>query len=104
MADPDRRTLKERGRIAGGSLKYMRTLAPVPPVSLATTLVPPGRACFAQESFAGPDTGDQRATREISWRLAVVGKAMAEAAYSSNEAAAMTLILKKLDFMIFSLL
>ena len=74
----DRRTLKERGRIAGGSLKYMRTLAPVPPVSLATTLVPPGRACFARESFAGPDTGDQRATREISWRLAVVGKAMAE--------------------------
>lgn len=78
MPDPDRRTLKERGRIAGGSLKYMRTLAPVPPVSLATTLRPPGRACFALESFAGPDTGDERATREISWRLAVVGKAMAE--------------------------
>jgi hypothetical protein len=78
VPDPDRRTLKERGRIAGGSLKYMRTLAPVPPVSLATTLLPPGRACFAQESFAGPDTGDERATREISWRLALVGKAMAE--------------------------
>jgi hypothetical protein len=78
VPDPDRRTLKERGRIAGGSLKYMRTLAPVPPVSLATTLVPPGRACFALESFVAPDTADQRATREISWRLALVGKAMAE--------------------------
>ena len=42
VPDPDRRTLKERGRIAGGSLKYMRTLAPVPPVSLATALVPAG--------------------------------------------------------------
>ena len=42
VPDPDRRTLKERGRIAGGSLKYMRTLAPVPPVSLATTLRPAG--------------------------------------------------------------
>lgn len=73
-------SLRERGRIAGGSLKYMRTLAPVPPVSPATALVPPGRACFRQESFLGPDPalGDPRATREIVWRLAVVGKAMAE--------------------------
>lgn len=78
VPDRDRRTLKERGRIAGGSLTYMRALAPVPPISLATTLLPPGRACFAQESFVGPDTGDQRATRDISWRLALVGKAMAE--------------------------
>jgi hypothetical protein len=78
VPDRDRRTLKERGRIAGHNLKYMRTLAPVAPVSLATRLSPPGRACFAQETFAGSATGDQRASREISWRLALVGKAMAE--------------------------
>ncbi len=58
----------------------MRTLAPVPPVSPAAALVPPGRACFRHESFAAPESagGDRRHTREITWRLAVVGKAMAE--------------------------
>lgn len=80
VAERDPRPLRVRGRIAGGSLKYIRTLAPVPPVSLATALVPPGRACFRHESFLNPDlvAGDRRATREISWRLALVGKAMAE--------------------------
>ncbi len=76
--EESRRTLNERCRIAGRSLTYLRTIAPVPPVSLAATLVPPGRACFMQESFVGPDAGEQRATRELSWRLALVGKAMAE--------------------------
>jgi hypothetical protein len=78
VPDRDRRPWKERGRIAGSSLKYMKTLAPVPPVSLATTLVPPGRACCAYQSFVAPAAGDQRASREIWWRLALVGKAMAE--------------------------
>jgi hypothetical protein len=42
-------------------------------------VVPPGRTRFRQESFVGQDTaGGDRATREISWRLALVGKAMAE--------------------------
>jgi len=52
----------------------------VPPVSPAAALVPPGRACFRLESFLGSDSaaGDRRATREISWRLALVGRAMAE--------------------------
>ncbi len=76
--EESRRTLRERCRVAGPSLTYLRTVAPVPPVSLAATLVPPGRACFMQESFVAPDAGDQRATRELSWRLALVGKAMAE--------------------------
>jgi len=79
VAESDVRPLRERARIAGGSLKYMRTLAPVPPVSPGTALVPPGRSFFRQESFVSDDpSGGARATREISWRLALVGKAMAE--------------------------
>jgi len=79
VPERDRRSLRERGRIAGRSLKYMRTLAPVPPVSPAAALVPPGRTQFRHESFAAADpAADRRATREITWRLAVVGKAMAE--------------------------
>ena len=78
VPDRDSRTLIERGRIAGASLKYLRTLAPVPPVSPGAAPMPPGRACFRQESFVGPDSADQRATREISWRVALVGKALTE--------------------------
>ena len=77
---PDRapRRLLERGRIAGASLKYLRTLAPVPPVSPGGPPVPPGRACFKHESFVAPPSTDPRATREICWRVALVGKAMTE--------------------------
>jgi hypothetical protein len=80
VADPDLRPLVERARIAGGSLKYMGTIAPVPPVSPATALVPPGRTRFKQESFLAANARAEatRATREIAWRLAVVGKAMTE--------------------------
>ena len=58
----------------------MRTLAPVPPVSPGTTLLSSGRACSRQESFLGPELGadERRVTREMAWRLALVGKAMAE--------------------------
>jgi len=77
---PDRapRPLLERRRIAGASLKYLRTLAPVPPVSPGGPPVPPGRACFKHESFVASPSTDQRATREICWRVALVGKAMTE--------------------------
>ena len=80
VSERDRRSLVARGRIAGGSLKYLRTLAPVPPVSPGGRPLPPGRACFRRQSFVAPDSTDQRATREICWRVAVVGKAMAELA------------------------
>src|SRR5262249_50043713 len=70
--------LVERGRIAGGNLKYLKTLAPVPPVSPGGPPVPPGRACFRRQSFTASEATDQRATREICWRVAVVGKAMTE--------------------------
>ena len=78
VPDRDRRRLSERGRIARGSLGYMRRLAPVPPVSPGRALTSPGGARFRVESFSEPERGehDRRATREISWRLAVVGKAM----------------------------
>jgi hypothetical protein len=77
---PDTRSLRERGRVAGRGRRYLRALAPVPPVSPARELAPPGRACFRRESFLAPDLSpdDRRLTREISWRLALVGKAMAD--------------------------
>jgi len=77
---PDRsaRSLVQRGRIAGASLKYLRTLATVPPVSPGGRPLPPGRACFRHDTFVAPPSRDQRATREICWRVALVGKAMTE--------------------------
>ena len=78
VSDRDRRSLVQRSRIAGGSLKYLRTLAPVPPVSAGHQPVPPGRACFKRQGFIAPDSSDQRTTREICWRVALVGKAMTE--------------------------
>jgi hypothetical protein len=78
VSEPDQRPLVQRSRIAGGSLKYLKTLAPVPPISAGNAPVPPGRACFSRRSFIVPASTDQRATREICWRVALVGKAMTE--------------------------
>jgi hypothetical protein len=80
VPSPEARPLRERGRLASRSVRYMQTLAPVPPVSPGTALTSPGRARFRQESFLGgtTSTNGSRATREICWRLALVGKAMAE--------------------------
>lgn len=77
---PDRRPLAERGRIARRSLAHLRTLATLTPVSPGTSLAAPGRARFRQESFAEPEEAPRggRITGEICWRLAVVGKAMAD--------------------------
>lgn len=77
--DRDPRSLRERARLASHSRRYMRTLAPVPPVSPGMAARPPGRALFRRESFVAADLAadDQRATREMSWRLALVGRAMA---------------------------
>lgn len=81
-AGPDRdpRPLRMRGRLARRSLDYMRALAPVSPVSPGTGRDAPGRHRFWQERFAerGPGGPGPREPREISWRLAVVGRAMAE--------------------------
>jgi hypothetical protein len=80
VGDPDPRPLKERGQLGRRSQRYMRTLTPVPPVSPGTGLTSPGRARFSQASFVGDDhgVGGVRSTREICWRLALVGRAMAE--------------------------
>ena len=70
-ADP--RSFRERGRLARKSLEYMRMLPRTLPVSPATA--PTGRVRFRQMTFVERDSA-ARFTREIWWRLAVVGKAM----------------------------
>jgi len=77
---PNPLPFRERGRLARRSVAHLRALASVPPLSPGTGLALPGRARFRQESFldGGPPSGDTRAKREICWRLALVGKAMAE--------------------------
>jgi hypothetical protein len=77
--EPDRRSLRERGRLARRSVDHMRSLMPVPPVSPGTGLTSPGRVRFRQEGFVERDSRARgvRTTREVCWRLALVGKAMA---------------------------
>jgi hypothetical protein len=70
-----RQPLRDRAREARRSLQYMRTLAPVSPVSPGTGISAPGCARFVQSSFVEP-AGAPGETRSIAWRLAVVGKAM----------------------------
>ena len=78
VAAPLRRPFRERGRLARRSLAYMRTLAPVPPVSPGAGVASPGPVRFLAQTFVERDSGEpRRETREISWRLAVVGEAMA---------------------------
>jgi hypothetical protein len=78
LAGPrDARPLRERGRIARRSLQYMRRLASTPPVSPGTGLAAPGAARFRHDRFTELDPGGARGTRDIAWRLALVGKAMA---------------------------
>jgi hypothetical protein len=78
--DPDPRPLKERGRLGRQSQRYMRALVPVSPVSPGTGLTKPGRVRFKQASFVGDDHGIDgvRTTREVCWRLALVGRTMAD--------------------------
>jgi len=80
VAPRDGRPLRERGRLARRSLAHMRRLAGATVVSPGTGVAAFGAARFLQQGFDVPATpgGDARATREISWRLAVVGRAMAD--------------------------
>jgi len=73
---PDPRSFRERGRLARKSLEYMRTLPRVRPVSATDGAA--GRVRFRQASFVERESAapPARVTREIWWRLAVVGKAM----------------------------
>ena len=78
VPEPDPRPLSVRGRMGRRSRAYMRALAPTPPVSPGSGVTTPGRARFLQASFVYRDPAGGRAKREICWRLALVGKAMAE--------------------------
>jgi hypothetical protein len=71
------RSLRERGRLARQSVAHMQRLARAP--SVAPRPVRPGPVRFRQASFvaAGPEARERR-SREIWWRLAVVGKALRE--------------------------
>jgi hypothetical protein len=74
---PDARPLRERGRLARQSVEYMRRVSRVPSTAPRARRTGPVR--FRQESFVARDAADRdRATREIWWRLAVVGKALRE--------------------------
>jgi hypothetical protein len=75
---PEPRPFRERGRLARQSLAYMRSMSQGPSAGPGDGRAAPVR--FRQERFverAAPN-GDDRATRDIWWRLAVVGKAMGE--------------------------
>jgi hypothetical protein len=73
---PQARPLRERGRLARQSVAYMRELSRVPsPVPRARRA---GPVRFRQESFLAREPSRDRATREIWWRLSVVGKALRE--------------------------
>ena len=74
----DPRSVRERARLGRRTLDHMRTLTAVPPVSPGTGLTTFGRARFWQGAFVPCDAaaGDTRATRDICWRLALVGRAM----------------------------
>jgi hypothetical protein len=77
--EPDPRPLKDRGRLGRMSQRYMRALIPEPPVSPGTGLTSPGRARFQHVSFVGDEHGSSgRSTREICWRLALIGRTMAD--------------------------
>ena len=73
----DSRSFRERGRLAHKSLGYMQTLPRVQPVS-APTPRRIGRVRFRQVRFDERESAARpvRVTREIWWRVAVVGKAV----------------------------
>jgi hypothetical protein len=73
----DSRSFRDRGRLARQSLAYMRMLPRVQPVARPATRGS-GHVRFRQASFAegDPASGGGPVTRQICWRLAVVGKAM----------------------------
>jgi hypothetical protein len=77
VATPPARPLRERGRLARQSVAHMRSLSGAP--SVTPRPVHRGPVRFRQESFvAGEPAGGERPSREIWWRLAVVGKALRE--------------------------
>lgn len=79
VAPAETRSLRERGALATRGAAQLRTLAPVPPISLAArTGVPTGRGRRRHRRFrfaATPPSPD-RIRRGMPWRMAVVCTAM----------------------------
>jgi hypothetical protein len=76
---PPRETLSvaEFARVGRSARDRMKTLAPEAPVSPGRAVASPGRARFLRQAFReAQDTG--RMAREVSFRLAMAGKAMAD--------------------------
>ena len=78
VAPADARPLRERGALASRGAAELRTLAPIPPRSLASARTAPARGTrrhwrFRFAASAPPD----RLRRGMPWRLAVVAEAMA---------------------------
>jgi hypothetical protein len=78
VAPPDTRSLRERGALAKRSVAQMRTLAPVPPISLAAAPYPGAsrRPRHWRFRFRAGSTPTERLRRGMPWRLAVVAKAL----------------------------
>ena len=75
---PDLRPLRDRGVIARRSLAYMQHLVPVPQISPGTGRVPTGHVLFRRVALANHERWNAPGgPRDIAWRLAVVGGAMA---------------------------
>jgi hypothetical protein len=72
------RPLRERGRLARQSVAHMRSLSGAP--SVTPRPARPGPVRFRHASFVAgsPAVTGERPSREIWWRLAVVGKALRE--------------------------
>jgi hypothetical protein len=75
-ADP--RPVQERGRIALRGIAHLRELGRTPPLSLGRGARGSGRARFLRKSYREPAATSDRRCREITWRLAIVGRAVAE--------------------------
>lgn len=78
IAPSDARPLRERGALASRSVAHLRTLAPVPPLSLAArphAAAAPGPRHWRFRFEAEAPPAD-RLRRGMPWRLAVVAKAM----------------------------
>jgi hypothetical protein len=78
VAPPEARPLRERGALASRGAAHLKTLAPVPPLSLASAPAGPDRTARRHRRFrfgATPPPSD-RTRRGMPWRLAVVAKAM----------------------------
>ncbi len=79
VPEPDRRSLGERGRAARAARTAMRELAGMAIVSPGTGRSGTGATRFRLDTFVEePGAGGGRPARDAPWKLAVVGRAMAE--------------------------